>query len=220
MKIIALPDIHEGGVRFLSEFADALASVDLVLLVGDMTNNSNNIAHIVNAVQKHNPNIRAVTGNWDNDDTDTYLSLQHMNLHGQHEIIDGMAFLGAGGASAPTAGPRAYGERQFTMILEQTLDGLDAEVPKILVCHQPPTGFLGIRSLGSPAIRTFIEQTQPILCFVGHIHAAKGIDTIGTTQIINPGPLYKGAYAYAEVVDGQVKGLEIRDFEIPPADES
>lgn len=219
MRIIALPDIHEGGTGWLSYFVDELASVDLVLLVGDMTNNSGNISSIVGAVRQHNPNIRAVTGNWDNDDADQYLSLQNMNLHGRHEIIDGVAFLGAGGALYSSAGPRTYGERQFTAILEQTLDGLDANVPKILVCHQPPVGFLGLGRLGSTAVRTFIEQTQPILCFVGHIHEARGIDTIGATQIINPGPLYKGAYAYAEVVDRQVKTLEIRDFEIPHVDE-
>jgi uncharacterized protein len=219
MKIIALPDIHEGGIRWLSFFAEALSSVDLVLLVGDLTNDSPNIAQIVGAVQRYNSNVRAVTGNWDNDDADQYLSQQNMNLHGRHEIIDGIAFLGAGGALISSAGPRTYGERQFTAILEQTLDGLDTTLPKILVCHQPPVGFLGLGRMGSTAIRAFIEQTQPILCFVGHIHEAKGIDMMGTTQIINPGPLYKRRYAYAEVVDGEVKTLEIRDIVIPPADD-
>jgi Icc-related predicted phosphoesterase len=38
------------------------------------------------------------------------------------------------------------------------------------------------------------------------------IDVIGRTQIINPGPLWEGHYAYAEIVEGQVKVLEIRGY--------
>jgi hypothetical protein len=61
-------------------------------------------------------------------------------------------------------------------------------------------------------VRTYIETRQPLICFTGHIHEAKGIDRIGRTQIINPGPLWKGGYAYAEVEGGQIKTLEIRQL--------
>ena len=37
----------------------------------------------------------------------------------------------------------------------------------------------------------------------------RGVDAIGATQIINPGPLRRGAYAYAEI-NGDTCSVEIR----------
>jgi uncharacterized protein len=51
------------------------------------------------------------------------------------------------------------------------------------------------RSVGSKAVRAFIESRQPAICLCGHIHEAKGLDAIGKTQIINPGSLANGGYA-------------------------
>jgi Icc-related predicted phosphoesterase len=50
---------------------------------------------------------------------------------------------------------------------------------------------------------------QPLICFTGHIHEARGIDAIGRTKLINPGPLREGGYAYA-VLHDDVETLEIR----------
>jgi hypothetical protein len=212
LKIIALPDLHETGVNYLPNIAAALAEADLVLLVGDMTNGGNNIAHVVNAVQQHNPKILAVPGNWDNDDAFEYLSLLNINLHERHQILNGIAFLGAGGSAAPGVGMRVYTEAEYTQILTAAADNIDAAIPKILVTHQPPTGVLRIRALGSQAIRAFIEETQPLICFTGHVHEARGIERIGSTQVINPGAFKHGYYAYAEIVDGQVAALEARQI--------
>jgi hypothetical protein len=38
MKIIALPDLHQGGIDHLSPIADAMSAANMVLLVGDLTN--------------------------------------------------------------------------------------------------------------------------------------------------------------------------------------
>jgi Icc-related predicted phosphoesterase len=52
------------------------------------------------------------------------------------------------------------------------------------------------------------------VCFTGHIHEGVGIDTIGRCQVINPGPLREGRYAWAmlgETVLGQtLMAYEIR----------
>ncbi|MFN8372849.1 MAG: metallophosphoesterase family protein [Anaerolineae bacterium] len=213
MNIIALPDLHEKGIQQLPLIAAQLAAVDLVLLVGDMTNDNNGIAQVIDAVKHYNPNIRAVTGNWDNEDADQYLSALNINLTARHEVIDGITFIGAGGALSPGAGPRLYTEEQFAANLQKAAAGVDPTLPRILVTHQPPTGVLRIRALGSSAVREFIENTQPILCFCGHVHQARGIENIGSTQVINPGPLYHGHYAYVKVMNGQVTALEIRNIE-------
>jgi Icc-related predicted phosphoesterase len=71
--------------------------------------------------------------------------------------------------------------------------------PLVLVSHTPPhaTACDRLRSgvpAGSTAVRGFIEKYQPELCLCGHIHEARATDAIGTTQIINPGPLSEGGY--------------------------
>jgi len=59
------------------------------------------------------------------------------------------------------------------------------------------------------AVRAFIEETKPLIRFTGHIHEGRGIDALGPTRIVNPGPLGYGGHAYA-VVSRTVETLEIR----------
>ena len=63
--------------------------------------------------------------------------------------------------------------------------------------------------MGSKAVRAFIEQRQPLICFTGHIHEGVGVDQIGKTNIINPSSLSEGNYAYAEVTKEGIQVLEI-----------
>ncbi len=216
MKIIALPDLHE-GIKFLPPIAEQLAAVDLVLLVGDITNSSDHIAPMIDAVRQYNPAILAVSGNWDKPDSvDPYLTQENMNLHRCHRVIDDLVFFGVGGALISTSRTvNEISENDFRAFLHEAIAGADASLPKILVCHQPPfqtkvdKAWVGLH-IGSKEVCAFIEETQPLLCFSGHVHEAAGIDQIGDTQVINPGPIWKGGYAYAEIVDQQIVALEIR----------
>ena len=54
-----------------------------------------------------------------------------------------------------------------------------------------------MRSVGSLAVRRYIEEKQPILSIHGHIHEDRGIDILGETVLVNPGPLKDGYYAEA-----------------------
>ncbi len=79
-------------------------------------------------------------------------------------------------------------------ILERFGNGLD-----ILVCHQPPYGFLDkVNFPGAPkswqgkhaeskAIRNYIRKYHPRFVLCGHIHEAKGTKLIGNTTIYNLG---------------------------------
>jgi Icc-related predicted phosphoesterase len=217
MKIIALPDLH-AATDHLESIADDLSAVDLVLLVGDLTNagRASDAFHVVNAVRRYNASILAVPGNWDGPEVSDYLTQQGINLHGHNVIIDQVAFIGVGASLSSIADtPYEIPESSFKAFLEQAVSDLDPAVPSILVCHEPPFKTLVDRAwgdlhLGSKAIRTFIEQRQPLACFTGHIHEGVGVDTIGSTKIINPGPLWQGGYAYAEIINQQVMVLEIR----------
>ncbi|NWF69326.1 MAG: metallophosphoesterase family protein [Chloroflexi bacterium] len=122
MKIIALPDIHKTGVTWLSFFADDLAAADLVLLVGDITNGRRDGQTVLDARRRYTPRLRAVPGNWDSNAVEDSLAAQHLSLHGRCENINGLAFVGVGGALAPTAGgPRTYSEALLDAYLRLTL---------------------------------------------------------------------------------------------------
>jgi Icc-related predicted phosphoesterase len=69
----------------------------------------------------------------------------------------------------------------------------------ILVCHQPPYGFLDQtnhpsapkewkgKHAGSKVILNYIKEYQPKYVFCGHIHEAEGKIKIGKTEIYNLG---------------------------------
>jgi hypothetical protein len=217
MKIIALPDLHD-NVKYLPQIGHALSEVDLVLLVGDLTNGNSpsNVGQVIRTVQRFNPSILAIPGNWDRPDVENYLSQKEINLHRRHILIDHLAFFGIG-ASLPglIRSPNEFTEEDFELFFEEALSGLEPEIPKIMVCHQPPYNTQndlaqGGLHVGSKTVRRFIEREQPLICFTGHIHEGVGIDHIGETQLINPGPLSQGHYAYAEVTFQGIQTLEIR----------
>jgi Icc-related predicted phosphoesterase len=61
--------------------------------------------------------------------------------------------------------------------------------------------------VGSTAVRTFIEERQPLLGLHGHVHESAGAIHIGRTLCINPGSLYGRGVLNAAIVqlgDGEV----------------
>jgi Icc-related predicted phosphoesterase len=216
MKIIALPDIHT-QISELETIGGFLSSADLILLVGDLTN-AGGVAEamaVVQAVRKFNANLLAVPGNWDQPEIDAFLNEQDINLNSRFRLFSRIAFVGVG-ASLPCLipTPNEVSEADLEACLNRAITGLDPHIPKVLVSHQPPFNTLtdlaqGKTHIGSKAIRAFIENTQPMICFSGHIHESVGVDRIGSTRLINPGPPWQGGFAYAELAAGEIKKLEI-----------
>ncbi len=57
--------------------------------------------------------------------------------------------------------------------------------------------------VGSTAVRSFIEATQPLLGLHGHVHESRAAESIGRTLCINPGSEYtEGTLAGAIVTLG------------------
>lgn len=212
----AFPDLHDRA-ETLKDIRHILADVDAVLLPGDMTNGKAEHLHqILNLIEPVNEQILAVCGNMDTEAMNMWLHREGISIHRHHYLLDDIAILGCGGA-LPFAGSYVFDEKTLTGFLQDTLSGIPEAMPKILICHQPPYGCTldllpSGDHVGSHAVREFIERVQPLICFTGHIHEATGTDTIGETRIINPGPLWQsGCYAFAEVEDGEVITLEIRE---------
>lgn len=71
----------------------------------------------------------------------------------------------------------------------------------ILICHNPPYGFVDKlhngKHVGSKMILNAIKKYQPKLVFCGHIHEAKGEAKIGKTKVYNLG--WHGDYKIIEV---------------------
>lgn len=217
-SFVAFPDIHDKS-KALKKIRHVMADVDMVLLLGDMTNgNVENMHTILDMIGNYNQQIYAVCGNMDNAKMNMWLARENISIHRKHVIVDDVAILGCGGA-LPFYGRYVFSEEELAGFLNDSVQGLPDEMPKILMCHQPPYGVLDTPSrsdqhAGSHSVRKFIEEVQPLICFTGHMHSSVGIEKIGKTQIINPGPIWESnQYAYAEVENGDVKILEIRQVE-------
>lgn len=218
MIVVGLTDIH-GDVDAVNRMATILQLADLVVLAGDLTlfGRRHAAAEILGAVAKHCPFVLAVHGNCDYPEVDDYLAEKGVSLHGRSQIIHGATFFGVGG-SLPCLGhtPNELDESELKRFLAQGADGIDAGLPSVLVSHQPPIDTKldlanGGAHVGSSSVRACVEAVQPLVCFTGHIHEARGIDSLGRTQLVNPGPAGDGHYAYA-VLDGALEELEIRSF--------
>lgn len=214
MIIITLTDIH-AHTGAISALAKQLRSADLVLLSGDITNfgHKKEMAGIIGLIRAFNPSVFAVTGNCDYPDAEEFLTEEKICLNGLTKEFQGYAFYGTGGSlPCPGKTPNEYSEEEFEIFLRDLR--FPSGLPQIMVSHQPPFDTINDQvspgvHVGSKAIRAFIEERQPLICFTGHIHEGTGIDHIGNTAIVNPGPAGSGSYALAEISGGQIKRLEV-----------
>jgi len=130
-----------------------------------------------------------------------------INLHGQCQTLNGISFLGLGGAPAsPFYSWFELSETQIGNILEQGANRCSTNRWLIIISHAPPkdtTADLAFSKVhaGSVSLRAFVEERKPNIVFCGHIHEAKSIDHIGETIIVNPGPVRHGSCALAELDD-------------------
>ncbi len=221
IDIVGLADIH-GDLKTIKKVGPEIRQAHAVLLVGDITHfgREKEAAAVIDAVAEFNSRILAVAGNCDHPEVGDYLSERGVSLEGRRMIIDGIGFIGVGASlPCPASTPNEVDEERFAEVLEDTASRLPPSMPMILVCHQPPydtkaDAILTGQHVGSKSVRTFIRDRQPLVCFTGHIHEGVGIDTIGRCQVINPGPLREGKYAWAmlgETVLGQtLMAYEIR----------
>ena len=212
MIAVALADIH-GDTQRLEEMADDLTGGDVVLLVGDITDfgREREIDRVVEAVRRHNERILAVPGNCDTPEVEDYLTSEGLNLHRTCMVVDGIAFIGLGGSlPCPGKTPMEYSDDELGGFLEEAAAELDPDLPAVLVSHEPPSdtdvdlAYTG-QHVGSAAVRRFIEERQPMACFSGHIHEGLGLDMIGRTMVVNPGPLRSGGYGYGVISDGMAR---------------
>ena len=221
MRLAVLADLH-GSVAHLQAIRGCLAGADAVVIAGDVTHfgGADAAAHIIQAMEAINPHIAAVHGNCDRAEVQTYLADRGMGVHGQAKRLGHLTFVGVGGALIGSGRtPNEADDSTLCAALHQASQGLDPSCgpgpqAMVLVTHQPAYGtrldtpLVGGHT-GSRAIRAFIEQYRPILAVSGHLHESVGVDQIGPTTLLNPGPFKQGCYAVVEI-DGQGAKVELK----------
>ena len=210
MRILAIADIHDRG-----RYAKKLTVIerDLTLVVGDITYfKSKDFALKILEAMKGDRPLLFVPGNCDDREL---LHLKEVNgitnIHGDKVEYDDIVFIGLGGSNiTPFATPIEFSEEEIWNILMKVVSNVKLDDKLlILVSHTPPynskvdSTHFG-EHVGSVSIRRFIEEYQPALCLCGHIHEARGIDKIGNTLVVNPGPLMYRYYAIIEIKNKQV----------------
>ncbi|NOX90733.1 MAG: hypothetical protein GXO77_17165 [Calditrichaeota bacterium] len=216
MKLIALTDLHDHSQN-IDKIGKDLSEADWVIVAGDITTfgNAGDARQIIDKIFNYNRKILAVPGNCDPDSVALYLTKIGVNLDNRVRSNDEYYFMGIGGSlPAPGRTPNEYNENLLQLWLQKFKTQLPDGAKIILISHQPPYGtindrVLGGEQVGSKTLRKFIEELQPLICFTGHIHEGVGIDRIGRTKIINPGPFRQGGYVYAEI-NGENVRLELR----------
>ncbi|WP_456365124.1 metallophosphoesterase [Thermococcus sp.] len=212
MDILALTDIHgrAGKVRELVG-AGLADDADLVLVTGDITNfgGGNEALNVLKPLLEVGRRIYTVFGNCDGRDVPKVLEELGVLVHNRRVQIDEVGIVGLGGSN-PTP---------FRTIWELSEDEIRGVLVRnhrpgdFILSHVPPYGTKAdlTRSglhVGSRALREFIEEHRVPLVVTGHIHEARTVDRLGETVIVNPGPLFRGYYAWITVKDETEVELE------------
>ncbi len=131
----------------------------------------------------------------------------------------------------PFESPRELEEREIGSILEKLVGQIKNKGSAIFNLHCPPYGSgldlapevdenLRIVSyggqphfipVGSRAVRSCIEDYQPLLGVHGHIHESRGVGTIGRTTCLNPGSEYGQGILHGVII--VVEGSRIRSYQ-------
>lgn len=200
LRILATSDFHgrlDAFHRTVQKAKEIEATI--VIVIGDITHfgSFQQGRELLSLLRLREPPVYFVPGNCDPPELIEVKMENIKSIHGICERIGEINFIGVGGSSpSPFNTPFELSEIDIATLLERTSSRCQAG-ETCLVTHSPPRNtktditHLGEHA-GSSSIRSFIETMRPILVLCGHIHEACGIDKIGETTIVNPGPAQHG----------------------------
>ncbi|MFN4133096.1 MAG: metallophosphoesterase family protein [Candidatus Hadarchaeales archaeon] len=201
MKILVVADFH-GNSNAEANLGKLLErGYDCLLMIGDLTNFGPLEAaeSLLETVRRHGVPSFAVPGNCDPKQILQLLEKYGVSLHGKCQSLGNMTFVGLGGSNiTPFKTPFELTEAEIREELAAVACNISGQW--ILATHTPPYGTaLDIVNsgshVGSKSIREYVELKQPTVVACGHVHEARGIDVLGNTMMVNPGPISKGLAA-------------------------
>lgn len=211
VKILALADIH-GDLEKLYKLIDNLEEKpDLVVVAGDLTpfGNSDLVPKIRSALKKATPYAFMIPGNEDPEDVRRLMAKENLDMHGKYRKIKDTTLVGFEGARWVESEGHDFPVYDPIHKVMKKIKG-----KKILVSHVPPFDtktdklFTG-HHVGSPFLRSLIEEYQPDLVVCGHIHESRGVDKIGRTKVLNTGALADGYAAWVDTDKMDISFLKL-----------
>ncbi len=210
MKFLVISDLH-GNTEILDKLAEEFQQNDIVLFGGDFAafEHPETGEPTLNALCEKTDHLYSVIGNCD--EPSFLEKIENKDVSVQNTLLfqNGLAFAGCGGGTKHTGvTPNERTEEDilsdfsiFKTLTEETMDWNNL----ILIMHNPPKDTKCDQvapdvHVGSEKLRLFIEEKKPLAVITGHIHEGIGIDYIGSTIVINPGPLAEGNYAVLDIV--------------------
>lgn len=190
MRIVALGDIHNAkDVR--------VPKGDLTIIAGDFTLEGP-VKFVEDFLNRIEGKVLAIPGNMDPPEVLDLLERKGVSLHRKTVEIDGITFFGFGGSSTtPFNTPFEFDDEE----IEKLISGFKAD---IAVFHDTPYGFfdwINGKSVGSIAIRRWVESVKPKIVFCAHIHEHEGVAKLTETLIVKIPPANKGRCVLVEFED-------------------
>ena len=218
MKIVVIGDIH-GKLNLTVEMQNEMKDADLIFLNGDLTDfgDPSRIHDLLDELKKHSDaEIKAVPGNCDTHDGFLELERLGINMHRSAKVLGDLGIMAVGGSNeTPFGTPIEFTEDDIEQFLLETYEPVADCDSVILFSHVPPKDTaIDIIStgahVGSQSLREFILNHSKLkLVICGHIHEAKGVDTLGETFIVNHGMGAEGHFVTVDANKGESRGWEI-----------
>ncbi|ADN49503.1 metallophosphoesterase family protein [Vulcanisaeta distributa] len=185
VKILHISDVH-GNRYYIGSIGGVIKDVDVVVVSGDFED-----PEILDVLSNYSRPVYAVMGNMD--PYGIRSRVQKYLVEGR--IIPIGLFYLAG----------------YPINMEEVKD-LGPRL--ILISHYPPYGTNVDKAwngshIGSKSVRRFVENVRPLVVLCGHVHESRGVDRLGNTVIVNPGPLINGYYALVNINDDGTVNAEL-----------
>jgi Icc-related predicted phosphoesterase len=206
LRILAFTDIHdsfdpvEGILRREQDF-------DVVVIGGDLTTygTAGQAEVAIRRFQAFGKPVLLVAGNMDPAPVGDAIDRMNVSIDGRGVVLGEVGFFGVSGAPfSPLHTPNEISEEEIRARADRGWKDVEPARWKIFVPHSPPkdTQLDRISSglhVGSTAVREFILENAPDVMICGHIHEARGRDSLGETSLVNCGQAERGYYAIVNI---------------------
>jgi uncharacterized protein len=203
-------DVHDRFEAVPEAIAD-IGTVDLLLVGGDITTGGtpDDAEAAIERWKPLAPRLLALAGNMDSAAIDARLADLGVGLDARGYVFGDVGVCGVSAAPrSPLRTPYELDDEELERRTEDAFAAVAGCRVRIFCPHAPPEDtacdrLRDGRHVGSVVLRKVVEREQPDLVLCGHIHEARGVDEIGRTQIVNPGPVSARHYVVVEV-DGEL----------------
>jgi Icc-related predicted phosphoesterase len=209
MRLAYVVDVH-GRPDAVGAAVSGLGELEALVVGGDITTGGtpDEAARAVESWRTLAPRLLVLAGNMDSPEIDRRLDELGVALDSRGVVLGDVGLFGVSAAPvSPLATPYELDDDELERRILRGHEAIGGCRVTVFCPHAPPAGtacdrLADGRHVGSTVVRAFVEREQPDLVLCGHIHEARAVDTVGTSTIVNPGPVRSGHYAVVEIDDG------------------